>query len=355
MDKIKVAILGATGIVGQRFIERLAEHPWFKIEYLASSPESKGKKFRDAVKWVLNPELPEDIADIALGGSKADDVPDNVDIVFSALPSSVALDVELELAKRGFTVISNSSPLRLEADIPLINPEVNYDHMNLIELQHKKRGWRGVIIKNPNCTTAILTLSLAPILNLTNIEYLTITTMQSISGAGLKGLPAYLIYDNIIPYIENEEYKVKNETLKILSKLHNHRLIKPRFKIYVTATRVPVLDSHLEVVYLKLLKEVSLDEIIHELGRFSSLPQRLNLPTAPSKPIILRTEIDRPQPRLDRCAGNGMSIVLGRVESLDEEENILRYVVLGNNTVRGAAGNSILIAELYLKYYLGVI
>ena len=348
-DKIPVAVLGATGLVGQRFIEILSKHPWFEVEYVAASERSAGLKYADAVNWVLSKEIPESVANLVVGSVY--DVPDNIEIVFSALSSSIAEPIEVSLARRGFTVVSNASPLRMEPDIPLLNPEVNHDHINLLKVQRRRRTWKGYILKNPNCTTAILTLSLAPILNEYGIEQLMVTTMQAISGAGLRGASAYLITDNIIPYIKKEEVKVMTETRKILGKLSKGGKVEPlNLPIAVTTTRVPVLDGHMEVVYIKTSNEVKSSEIMDTLENFKSLPQELKLPTAPSKPVIVRKEKDRPQPRLDRLAGNGMSVTVGRVEEMEElGDKWIRYVVLGHNTIRGAAGTAVLIAELYAK------
>jgi len=348
-NKIPVAVLGATGLVGQRFIEILSNHPWFSVEYVAASERSVGLKYSDAVHWALRKEIPDRIANLVVGSVY--DVPDDIEIVFSALPSSIAEPVEVSLARRGFTVVSNASPLRMEPDIPLLNPEVNYEHINLLKIQKRRRAWRGSILKNPNCTTAILTLSLTPILNEYGIEQLVVTTMQAISGAGLRGVPAYLITDNIIPYIEKEEAKVMAETKKILGKLSQEGKIKSlNLPIAVTTTRVPVLDGHTEVVYAKISSNVEPSEIMETLENFKSLPQELKLPTAPDKPVIVKKERNRPQPRLDRLAGKGMSVTVGRIEKMKElGDKWIRYVVLGHNTIRGAAGTAVLIAELYAK------
>jgi len=349
VDKIPVAILGATGLVGQRFVDILSKHPWFKVEYVAASERSVGLKYADAVDWALSKDMPESVAALVVGSVY--DVPDDIEIVFSALPSSIAEPVEISLARQGFVVVSNASPLRMEPDVPLLNPEVNYDHLDLLKVQGKRRAWKGRILKNPNCTTAILTLSLAPILNEYGIEQLMVTTMQAISGAGLRGVPAYLITDNVIPYIEKEEVKIAVETRKILGRFSNKGKVEPlELSMAVTATRVPVLDGHMEVVYVKTSGSAEPLEVMDILGNFRSIPQELKLPTAPSKPVVVRKEKNRPQHRLDRLAGNGMSVTVGRVEKMEElGDRWIRYVVLGHNTIRGAAGTAVLIAELYAK------
>ncbi len=348
MDKVKVAVLGATGMVGQRFIQLLSSHPWFEVSYLAASRKHEGKRYGDVVRWVLNEKPPEKVTDIVIGDASIPDrIPSDIDIVFSALPSSVAMNVELKLVKKGYTVISNASAYRLEPDVPLINPEVNHEHLVIAKSQRSRRGWAGTLVKNPNCTTAILTLSLAPLHEEFGIEQVIATSMQAISGAGIYGVPAYLILDNIIPYIEGEETKVAKETVKIFSKVSSRdELIPPDLSVSAITTRVPVLDAHMISVHVKLKKEASVEDVVEAMKEYRSLPQELRLPTAPQKPIIVRHENDRPQPRLDREFGNGMSVVVGRVSEVDHAKRWIKYVVLGHNTVRGAAGNAILIAEL---------
>lgn len=350
VDKLKVAVLGATGLVGQRFIQLLCNHPWFEINYIAASQASIGKRYKDSVTWLVETPLPENIGNLTIQSAEPEAIPKNIDIVFSALPSNVAEKIELSLAKRGFTVVSNSSPLRLEPDIPLINPEVNWDHLKLIKVQKKKRKWKGVIIKNPNCTTAILTLSLKPLLEEFGLRKIIVTTLQAVSGAGLRGVPSILIIDNIIPFIKGEEEKVENESMKILGKLENDSVKPASISISAMTTRVPVIDGHLEVVHVELLKEHSVNVIADTLKMFKSKPQELSLPTAPQKPIIVRFEEDRPQPRLDRLEGKGMSIVVGRISKAAKiGGKWIKYIVLGHNTIRGAAGSAILVAELYVK------
>lgn len=356
MDKLKVAILGATGLVGQWFVKLLAQHPWFEISYLGASPSSAGRTYKQVVHWILDNEPPDEVNDMVVGLSEAEALPKNIDLVFSALPPEVALDIELKLVKEGFTVISNASPLRLEKDIPLIVPEVNSEHLNIIEVQKKSRQWKGVLIKNPNCTTIILTLALKPIYDNYGIDTIIVTSLQAVSGAGLYGVSSVSIIDNIVPFIPREEDKVENETRKILGFLKENEILPASFKVSAITTRVPVLDGHTIVVHAKLHKDYDVYEIINVLKNFKSLPQDLKLPTAPVHPIIVRSEEDRPQPRLDRYVGNGMSVVVGRIKKPTQfDDTWIKFVVLGHNVVRGAAGNSILIAEVYLKEYLGVI
>ena len=352
MDKFKVAILGCTGLVGQRFVQLLANHPFFEIEALVASEKSAGRKYYEVTKWVIESEIPENIRDMRVIALDPDKLP-KVDLVFSALPADIAKIIEPEFARRGFIVISNASNERLEPDVPLIVPEINLDHLKLIEVQRKKRNWKGVLVKNPNCTTIILTLSLKPLLDEFGIEKVVVTTMQAISGAGI-GSDAVLgmqIVDNIIPFIKGEEEKVENESLKILGQFTGSEIKWINFIITATTTRVPVLDGHLESVYVELGKEVEIDDVIKVFEKFSvekSL-KKFGLPTAPEKPIVLRNEIDRPQPRLDRMEGNGMSVVIGRIRKVKGVKNAIKYLVLGHNVIRGAAGNTVLIGEVLTK------
>lgn len=333
MDRFKVYVLGATGLVGQRYVQLLASHPWFEIVGLAASEKSAGKKLSE-VGWILEEPPPPGVAEMRIEKIDVDKMP-KVDFVFSALPSEVAAKVEPELAARGFTVLSNSSNMRMDPDVPLVIPEVNPDDLSLVERQREARGWRGAVVKKPNCTTTILNLPLKPVLDEWGIERVHVVTMQALSGAGYSGVPSVAITDNLIPFIKGEEEKVVAETRKIL---------KQDFEIYATTTRVPVLDGHTEVVYVDTKRDFDVSAVAEVLERFRGLPQELRLPTAPPRPIEVRTHVDRPQPRLDRWAGRGMAVVVGRVRRLAPRK--LAFVVLGHNTVRGAAGNSILTAEL---------
>ncbi|MEM0340949.1 MAG: aspartate-semialdehyde dehydrogenase [Acidilobaceae archaeon] len=349
--KRRVAVLGAGGLVGQRFVSLLARHPWFSLEVLTGSERSVGLKYGDTVEWAIEAPFPEHIKDITVLETSPDSiVKEGVEIAFSALPAEIAQEVELELVKRGVIVISNASNMRLDPDVPLLNPEVNADHIEVLEAQRRRRGWSGAIVKVPNCTTAILTLSLKPLLDEFGVKRVIVSTMQAVSGAGLKGLAAMAILDNIIPYIEKEEEKVEKESLKILG-FSNSNEISPRTDIKVSATccRVPVLEGHTESVFVELERKASLEEIARALEEFrTNKIKSLDLPSKPIKPIVVRKEIDRPQPRLDRLEGNGMSVVVGRLRA-DEALGGVKYVVLGSNTIRGAAGTGVLIAELMVR------
>ncbi len=347
VDKVKTAVLGATGIVGQQFVRLLSRHPWFEIVALAASGEKTGQQYVEAVDWVVSQDPPEHVADMRLVKPIPDAIRD-AEVVFVALPKEAAGPIEPELARAGKIVVSNASIYRMERDIPLLNPEVNYDHIRLVEVQKKRRGWQGAILKVPNCTTAILTLSLKPVHDSYGVSRIYVATMQAISGAGLRGVPGYMIVDNIIPYIKGEEEKVVNETNKILGTLSGEGVKPAGIEVYATTMRAPILDGHLEVVYAHTRGRVEGEEAARVMDEWRSIPQELGLPTAPEKPIIVHGGKDRPQPRLDRMAGEGMSVSVGRIESLGD---VLRYIVLGHNTIRGAAGTGLLIAELYLKYY----
>ncbi len=327
----------------------LAGHPWFELTVLTSR-RGAGLRYGEAVRWVLDTPLPQEAADIELSPTKPEAVRE-AELVFVALPSEAAAGIEVELAKMGKVVVSNASIYRLDSDVPLLNPEVNWDHIKLLDVQRRLRGWRGALLKVPNCTTSILTLSLKPLADLAGLESVTAVTMQSISGAGFSGVPGYMITDNIVPFIEGEEEKVSRETLKIMASLGPEGLREPEMLVTATTTRVPVLDGHLEVVYASYRRDVELQEVIDSWTSWRSTPQELSLPTAPEAPVVYVKERDRPQPRLDRMAGRGMSVVVGRAEKPFKGKKLLRYVVLGHNTIRGAAGNGVLIAELYYKLY----
>lgn len=333
MDRLKVYVMGATGLVGQRYVQLLARHPWLEVVGIAASERSAGKRLGE-VGWVLDEPPQPEVAEMRVEKLDVDKVP-RVDFVFSALPSEVAAKVEPELAARGHVILSNSSNMRMDPDVPLIIPEVNPDDLSLVERQREGRGWRGAVVKKPNCTTTILNLPLKPVLDEWGIERVHVVTMQALSGAGYSGVPSVAIADNLIPFIRGEEEKVVGETRKIL---------KADFEIFATTTRVNVVDGHTEVVYVDTRRDFDVAAVAEVMERFRGPPQELNLPTAPERPIEVRRQVDRPQPRLDRMAGRGMAAVVGRIRRLAPRK--LSFIVLGHNTIRGAAGNSILTAEL---------
>ncbi len=335
MDRIRAGVLGATGNVGQRFIQLLAEHPWFEITSLAASERSSGKKYRDACAWKLDTPLPEEAGEIEVVPVDPGEV--EADIVFSALPSGLAREVEAEFARQGFVVASNASAHRMDRDVPLVIPEVNPGHLGLVEVQQDKRGWDGFIVTNPNCTTIMMVLSLAP-LQVFGIQGVQVASMQAISGAGYDGVPSMAILDNVIPYIAGEEEKVETETLKLLGSFNGSEVEPAGFQVSASCHRVLVMDGHTEAIWLETREDPTPGEVKKAFQSFK--PGLDDLPSEPARPIIVREEPDRPQPRLDRNAGNGMSVSVGRIRPG------IRYIALGHNTIRGAAGASILNAEL---------
>jgi len=333
---MEVAILGATGLVGQTFVKLLENHPWFEIKHLIASKRSEGKRFKEVATWNVSDEIGEIKIESLDNFLKNPDV----DLVFSALPSSVAKEVEEKLAKK-VPVFSNASSHRYEEDVPILVPEVNEDHLSLIEIQREKRNWEGFIVTNPNCSTAILVLSLK-VLSEFGLKKVNVATMQAISGAGFKGLSALQIFDNVIPYIEKEEWKIENESRKILGKLEGNKIIPANFEITALTTRVPVLHGHTESVFIEFEEDAEAEELKVTLGKFNPL-EKLNLPTA-EKPIAYK---EIPQLRLHRDLGRGMTVVVGRLEKVKAKK--FKYITLGHNLVRGAAGGSILNAELAYK------
>ena len=337
-ETIKVGILGATGAVGQRFVEALADHPWFEITALAASERSAGKKYRDAANWRLESQMPEAVADVEVVPVDVGAV--DADLVFSALPSDYAKTVEEDFVRAGCVVASNAGAFRQEPDVPLMIPEVNPEHLGLIDVQRDNRGWDGCIVTNPNCTTIMFTVTLKPLMQF-GLENVTIASMQAISGAGYSGIPGMSIIENVIPYIGGEEEKVESEPLKLLGEFDGSEVIPADFNISASCHRVPVMDGHLEALWVGMRDDPTPKQVRQAFLDFD--PGLSDLPTEPEHPIIVRDEPDRPQPRLDRNAGNGMSVSVGRIR-----EGI-RYMVMGHNTIRGAAGASVLNAELMHK------
>jgi len=340
----KVAILGATGAVGQRFIELLQEHPWFDVAVLAASERSAGKKFSEACKWRLESEMPPEIGEMPVVNTVLKEVKeaDDIDFVFSALPGNIAGPVESEFAAE-FPVVSKASAHRMEADVPLLIPEVNPGHLGLIPIQRKNRGWKGFISTDPNCSTIQLAITLKALMGF-GVKRLIVSMMQALSGAGYPGVASLDIVDNVVPFIPSEEEKMESENKKILGTFDGKQVQPANMTISASCNRVDVKDGHLEAVYLELEQKPSIEEVKRAFRTFVGEPQKLKLPSAPERPIIVREEIDRPQPRLDRDAGKGMSIVVGRVRS--DPIMTIKYLCLGHNTIRGAAGAGILSAEL---------
>ncbi len=342
--KRKVAILGATGAVGQRYIQLLQSHPWFQIEVLAASERSAGKRYRDACNWVMESNLPKEIAEMTVADTTVDSVEKagNVDLVFSSLPGDLAGPVESEFAAL-YPVFSKASAHRMEQDVPLLIPEVNPGHLAVITIQQKARGWKGFISTDPNCSTIQLAVSLKPLMSF-GLKQVIVSTMQALSGAGYPGVPSLDIIDNVVPYIAKEEEKMEAEALKILGTFDGNMVQNADFQLSASCNRVHVKDGHLESVFVKLANEPSVEEVEEALASFQSEPQKLKLPSAPQHPIVVRKEQNRPQPRFDRDEGKGMSIVVGRVRR--DPIMSMKYMCLGHNTIRGGAGAGILSAEL---------
>ena len=344
MREIRAALLGATGAVGQRYINMLREHPFISLDVLMGG-ESAGKKYGDAVHWLFAEPLPEEFG-AKMVKTAFPESAKGCDIVFSALPSEAAKDIEVRFAEAGFTVVSEASAHRMDVDVPLMIPEVNADHLNLLKAQ-KKRGWKGSIATTPNCTVMGLAIVLKPLVDSFGAKKAIVTTMQALSGAGYPGVPSLAITENVIPYIKNEEEKVAREAKKILGRLNGASIEPHDIPMGVSCNRVSVIDGHTETLYAEFDHEVDPAEAARVLAGFRGAPQRMKLPTAPQSPIVVRTENDRPQPRLDRMAGSvpGMAVTVGRVRSGIDSRS-LQLTLLSHNTIRGAAGTAILTAEL---------
>lgn len=351
--KLRVGILGATGMVGQRFIQLLVDHPQFEITALAASDRSQGKSFEEACTWRLAGEMPEFVKSMVV---QAPQPPLDCDLVFSSLPGDIARESEGSFAAAGYPVISNSSAYRMDADVPLLIPEVNHKHLALLDVQRRNGDSsdsgdsgdsdRGFIVTNPNCSTIMLALALAPLHQNFGVKSMIATTMQALSGAGYPGVASLAISDNVLPFIQSEEEKIEEETLKILGEFVNDKIEDADMSVSAQCHRVNVSDGHLAAVRIKLVRSATIDEVSEALSSFTALPQELKLHSAPQRPIIVRDEPDRPQPRQDRDAGAGMSVTIGRLFA----DNVMdyRFVALSHNTVRGAAGAAILNAELLI-------
>ncbi len=343
---IPVAVLGATGMVGQRFIELLQGHPWFDLVALAASQQREGHAYAEVAKWRLSgSEMPASVASLPVVACKPEVLPADVKIVFSALPAEVAGEIEASFARAGMAVFSNAKNYRMQNDVPLLIPEVNADHAAVIVQQRKQRGWTGCIVTNANCSATPLVMALKPLQQAFGVHKVMVTTLQAISGAGYPGLPSYDILDNAIPYIGGEEEKVESETRKMLGTWEEGRgFTDAPIVVSAQCNRVATREGHLECASVELGYDVKPEEIIAAWESYAPELQSLKLPSAPVQVLVYRNEPDRPQTLLDRDRGHGMTITLGRLRRCP----ILSYkfVLLGHNTIRGAAGGSILNAEL---------
>ncbi len=338
MSEIEVGILGATGVVGQQFVARLARHPWFRLTWLAASERSEGKAYRSVAPWRLATPMPAESADRVVEPCLPGRGPK---VVFSGLDAAVAGDIEAAFAAAGHIVVSNARNFRMDPLVPLLIPEVNADHLKLIDEQRAAKGWSGAIVTNPNCSTVVLAMALAPLRQF-GIRSVIVSTMQAVSGAGYPGVPSLDILGNVVPFIGGEEEKMELETLKILGS-DGGRVPYPA-AVSAHTNRVAVIDGHTMTVSVDFHNQPSIDEIAGAIRTFAGRPQELKLPTAPQPALILMAEPNRPQPRLDADLGGGMAVSIGRLRPCPVMH--AKFVALGHNTVRGAAGAAILNAEL---------
>jgi aspartate-semialdehyde dehydrogenase len=348
-SKLPVGILGATGIVGQRFIQMLEHHPWFEVAWLAASDRSEGRPYGEAARWRLKTAIPANVSRMTIAPARPQGAPK---IIFAALDASIARDLEPQFAEAGCAVVSNSSALRMQPDVPLVIPEVNGDHIQLIETQAWRRRSGGYVVTNSNCSAMGLVLALAPLHRAFTLDAVMAVTMQAVSGAGYPGVASLDILGNVIPYIANEEAKMEEETQKLLGTLNGSRVDSAPFAMSAQCNRVAVEDGHMESVTIRLKRKAQADEMIAAWNDFRGEPQRLGLPTAPKQPVLYMCAPDRPQPRFDVDLGAGMTTAVGRLRKC----NVLdwKFTVLSHNTIRGAAGAALLNAEfLKARGYLG--
>lgn len=340
MKRIDVGVLGATGMVGQQFIRQLADHPWFRPVWLGASERSEGKTYAEAASWRLSWPMPADLRGVRVDSCTPGRGPH---LMFSALDANAAKDVEPAFAQAGHLVISNARSYRMDPLVPLLIPEVNADHLALVPFQQHERGWKGAIVTNPNCSTVVLSIALAPLRQF-GIRSVMVTTLQAVSGAGYPGVASLDILGNVIPAISGEEEKMESETQKILGQLDGRRVKPHPMVVSAQTTRVPVIDGHTESVSIAFDSRPSIDDVVAALQTFRGKPQELELPTAPANPIVWTEAGDRPQPRLDAARDGGMTVTVGRVRKCSVQD--VKFIALGHNTIRGAAGAAVLNAEL---------
>jgi aspartate-semialdehyde dehydrogenase len=348
-QKIPVGILGATGVVGQRFIQMLEHHPWFEVAWLAASDRSEGKVYSEAARWRMKTPMPSTVARMTVSPATPEGAPK---VIFAALDSAIAAELEPRFAEASCAVVSNSSALRMQEDVPLVIPEVNAGHIKLIDTQ----GWRkksgGFVVTNPNCSAIGLVLALAPLHQKFGLDTVMAVTMQAVSGAGYPGVASLDILGNVIPFIKNEEEKMEEETKRLLGQLNGSRVVPGAFAMSAQCNRVAVEDGHTESVSISLKTKAKPEEIIAAWNSYRSEPQELKLPSAPEKPVVYLDAPDRPQPRFDVDMGAGMTTAVGRLRPCSVLD--WKFTVLSHNTIRGAAGAAVLNAELLkAKGYLG--
>jgi aspartate-semialdehyde dehydrogenase len=339
-ERIPVGVLGATGMVGQEFVAFLENHPWFELTFLAASDRSAGKPYREATTWRLGGETPAYARDIVVSDAVPKGAPK---LMFSSMDASVATEIERAFADAGHAIVSNSRNHRMDADVPLLVPEANPGHLELLRTQQRIRGWSGAIVTNPNCSTIVLVMALAPLKQF-GIKKVIVTTMQAVSGAGYPGVASLDILGNVVPFIGGEEPKMESETQKILGDFAETKIIPLDAKVSAACNRVPVVDGHTICVSVELEKKPSEAEIIAAWNSFRGVPQQQNLPSAPAQPVVYMEQPDRPQPRRDVERDNGMAAFVGRLRKCPVLD--YKFVALGHNTVRGAAGAAVLNAEL---------
>jgi aspartate-semialdehyde dehydrogenase len=346
--KIPIGILGATGVVGQRFIQMLEHHPWFEVAWLAASDRSEGKPYAEAARWRLKTPIPPAVAAMMVSPA----TPGAPKIIFAALDASIAAEMEPRFAEAGCAVVTNSSALRMQQDVPLVIPEVNGGHIKLIDTQTWRKKSGGYVVTNPNCSAIGLVLALAPLHQKFGLETVMAVTMQAVSGAGYPGVASLDILGNVIPYIRNEEEKMEEETKKLLGQLNGSKIIPGAFAMSAQCNRVAVEDGHTESISIRLKTKAKREEIIAAWNSYRSEPQELKLPSAPARPIVYLEAVDRPQPRFDVDLGAGMTTAVGRLRPCGVLD--WKFTVLSHNTIRGAAGAAVLNAELLnAKGYLG--
>lgn len=339
MKPIDVGLLGATGMVGQQFVRQLRAHPWFRLAWLGASDRSAARRYGD-LPWRLPDPIPDAVRDLTVDSCRPGGAPR---VVFSALDASAAGEIETAFADAGHIVVSNTRTHRMRDDVPLLVPEVNPDHLALLAVQRRASGGRGAIVTNPNCSTVFLAMALGALRPLRPVRAV-VTTLQAASGAGYPGVPSLDLLGNVIPFIAGEEEKIESETRKILGQLHGDAVTPHPIALSAQVNRVPVVNGHTEAVAVAFDEAPSQDAVLDALSRFAGLPQQQRLPSAPAHPVRYLSEADRPQPRLDAERDGGMTVFVGRLRPCPVLQ--WKFVVLGHNTVRGAAGAAVLNAEL---------